>query len=225
MTWLASPEPVAAKPEGVQLAAAHAVVDQALLESPQGGWLDAGEAARLLKAFGLEVIETLQATSLEEALAAADKIGFPVALKAAGGAIVHKTEAGAVALGLETPDAVTRAYTDMATRLGDALDGVVVQTMARPGIEAIVGLTVDTAFGPLLMFGLGGVATDLLGDHALQCRPSRSATRNSSSTRSAPCRSSADTADPSWSTSTPCAMRSSGSARSPSWSPRSSRSI
>ena len=170
-TWLAAAEPVGAKPEGVQLALAHSIVERALIEAPAGGWLDAGDAARLLKAFGLEVIETVQAASLEEAVAAADKIGFPVALKAAGGAIVHKTEAGAVVLGLEAPDAVADAYTDMATRLGDALDGVVVQKMAYPGIEAIVGLTVDAAFGPLLMFGLGGVATDLLGDHAFAVPP------------------------------------------------------
>lgn len=169
--WRSSSAPVGARPEHVQLAKAHSVVERALLQHPEGGWLDADDAARLLNAFGLEVIETVHAESIEEALAAANKIGFPVALKAAGGAIVHKTEAGAVALGLETADELASAYTDMAARLGDALDGVIVQTMAPPGIEVIVGLTIDAAFGPLLMFGLGGVATDLLGDRAFAVPP------------------------------------------------------
>jgi acyl-CoA synthetase (NDP forming)/RimJ/RimL family protein N-acetyltransferase len=169
--WRAIAEPRDAKPDGVQLAAAHSVVDRCLNDHTDGGWLDADDAAQLLKAFGIAVVETIPASGVEDALAAAEKIGYPVALKAAGGAIVHKTEAGGVALGLKGPDELERAYKLMASRLGDALRGVVVQTMARPGVEAIVGLTVDAGFGPLLMFGLGGVATDLLGDHAFAVPP------------------------------------------------------
>ncbi|MGA8297197.1 MAG: GNAT family N-acetyltransferase [Acidimicrobiales bacterium] len=170
-SWRAAPAPVGAEPEGIEIAAAHAVVERALIEHPEGGWLDANDAARLLEAFGLAVIETVGASCLEDAVAAAERLGFPVALKAAGGAIVHKTEAGAVALGLEDRDAVARAYSGMATHLSGELQGVVVQSMAGQGIEVIVGLTVDEAFGPLLMFGLGGVATDLLGDHAFAVPP------------------------------------------------------
>ena len=85
--------------------------------------------------------------------------------------VVHKTDVGGVALGLDSRDAVQRAFDEMHARFGDAMDGAVVQRMAPPGLEVIVGVTQDPLFGPLLLFGLGGVTAELLADRALRILP------------------------------------------------------
>src|SRR5207302_5558736 len=100
------------------------------------------------------------------------------------GAIVHKTDMGAVHLGLDSPDAVRDAFTAMAGRLGDTMGGAVVQAMVQPGVETIVGITHDPSFGPLVLFGMGGVAAELLRDTALRIVPiteDRKSTRLNSS--------------------------------------------
>ncbi len=170
--WLARPAAPAADPVGVDVAAARAVVSGFLAENADGGWLDAGRVSRVLTAFGIPLVETVTADSIEEALSAAGAIGYPVALKAQGAAILHKTEVGGVALGLRSDAEFTAAYRTMAQRLGTQLEGVVVQRMIPGGVETIVGLTVDPAFGaPLLTFGLGGVLTDIIGDHEFAVPP------------------------------------------------------
>jgi acyl-CoA synthetase (NDP forming) len=103
------------------------------------------------------------------AAAAAARIGGPVALKAKG--VLHKTDVGGVRLDLATPEAAAAAYEEMAGRLGGAIEGAVVQAMAEPGMETIAGAVQDPGFGPLIVFGLGGVATELLGDRALGVVP------------------------------------------------------
>jgi len=92
-------------------------------------------------------------------------------LKARSGTIVHKTDVGGVALGLDNPEAVRAAYAAMEARLGDQMGGAVIQPMASPGVEAIVGLASDPEFGPVVMAGLGGVMTDLLGDRRFAVPP------------------------------------------------------
>jgi acyl-CoA synthetase (NDP forming) len=94
-----------------------------------------------------------------------------VAFKAVGPQVLHKSELGAVVTGLTSPDAVADAYRTMAERLGDAMDGGVVQPMAEPGIETIVGVVHDEGFGPLVMFGMGGTAAELLADRAFRILP------------------------------------------------------
>src|SRR5262249_54888411 len=112
------------------------------------------------------------AGSAEEAVAAAKSIGAPVALKVQSPDIPHKTEAGALALGLDTPQEGRAAYEgglDNARRDAPAprILGVLVQPMAPRGREVILGVKRDAAFGPLLMVGLGGVAVEVLKDVAL----------------------------------------------------------
>jgi acyl-CoA synthetase (NDP forming) len=102
---------------------------------------------------------------------AAAKIGFPVALKAAGPTIPHKTEVGGVALNLVDEKALRRAYDDMAMRLGADLTGVIVQQMVPGGVEAVVGATLDPTFGPLVLYGTGGVLVELLNDVAFRIHP------------------------------------------------------
>jgi acyl-CoA synthetase (NDP forming) len=139
--------------------------------TPQGGWLELEDAARLLEACGVPVLATRAASSAQEAVAVAQSIGFPVVLKARSGSLVHKSDVGGVALGLDSAQAVADAYLSMSTRLGAQMGGAVLQTMARSGVEAIIGLAVDPDFGPVVMVGLGGVMTDLLGDHAFAVPP------------------------------------------------------
>ena len=93
----------------------------------------------VLKSFGIAFAETVAARTVEEAIAAAREMGYPVALKAEGATIVHKTEAGGVALGLGSDDDLAAAYKTMADRLGIQLEGVAVQRMIPAGVETTVG--------------------------------------------------------------------------------------
>jgi acyl-CoA synthetase (NDP forming)/GNAT superfamily N-acetyltransferase len=152
-------------------AVAHDIVTSTLGGSNLGGWLPPDQAARLMEACGIPVVPTLPATTAAEAASVAESVGFPVALKARSGDIVHKSDVGGVVVGLDSPDAVRRAYEAMHDRIGDQMGGGVVQPMAPAGIEAIVGLASDPDSGPVVMVGLGGVMVDLLGDRAFGVPP------------------------------------------------------
>jgi acyl-CoA synthetase (NDP forming)/GNAT superfamily N-acetyltransferase len=152
-------------------AAVRAVVAANLEQQPEGGWLELEDAAQLLAACGVPVLATRAATSADGAVAVAESIGYPVVLKARSGSLIHKSDVGGVALSLESAGAVRQAYMTMSARLGDQMGGAVLQPMTPAGVEAIVGLAVDPDFGPVVMVGLGGVMTDLLGDHAFAVPP------------------------------------------------------
>ncbi len=111
------------------------------------------------------------AASEDEAAAAAAELGGPVVLKAQAAGLVHKTEAGAVKLGLHGEQEVREAYRDLAARFGAGLTGVIVQPMLSGGVEVLAGVVQEPVFGPLVVFGLGGVATEVLGDHAARLTP------------------------------------------------------
>ena len=146
-------------------------VATALAAHPEGGWLDLDEAARLLGDCGLPLLPVRVAMSPAEAIAAAAELGTPIALKARAGVIVHKSEAGGVVVGIDSPKEAGEAYEAMAARLGSDMGGAVIQPMAPKGVEAIVGVVTDPLFGPVVMVGLGGVTTDLLGDRAFAIAP------------------------------------------------------
>jgi acyl-CoA synthetase (NDP forming) len=125
----------------------------------------------LLARYGVPLPPEVLAASEDEATAAAARIGGPVALKVQSPAIPHKTEAGAVLLGLAGEAAVRDAYRNVLARARAAapdaeIDGVLVQAMARRGHEMILGVTSDPTFGPLLMVGLGGIHVEVLRDVA-----------------------------------------------------------
>ncbi|WP_345541684.1 GNAT family N-acetyltransferase [Phytohabitans rumicis] len=126
------------------------------------------ESYDVLAAYGIEVVPSLPAESAEEAVAAAERLGYPVALKAAGEALRHRLDLGAVRLDLAGPAAVAQAYAEMAEAFGA---GMLVQSMVPPGVACVVEMVEDPAFGPVVGFGLGGVATDLLGDRAWRAAP------------------------------------------------------
>ena len=119
----------------------------------------------------MHVAPVVRVTSAQGAAAAAADIDGPVALKAAAGTLVHKTDRGGVRLGLTTAEDARQAYAEMAARLGDDMGGAVVQPMVEPGVETAIGVVSDQQFGPLIMFGLGGVASDLLADRAFRLLP------------------------------------------------------
>jgi acyl-CoA synthetase (NDP forming)/GNAT superfamily N-acetyltransferase len=169
--WRERPEGIDPHLDGIDQAAAQRLVAEALARAPGGGWLDAADAWALLAAYGIPAVATHFATSVDEAVTVADTLGYPVALKAASGRIVHKSDVGGVHLGLADATAVRAAFGAMSNTLGRRMGGAIVQPMAGAGVETIVGVVNDDSFGPLVMFGLGGVATDLLGDRAFRSAP------------------------------------------------------
>ena len=156
---------------GIDAAAARSLVVRALAARPDGGWLGADEVWTLLGAASLPVVASEVVADLDAARDAAARLGYPVALKAASGELVHKSDVGAVALGVDGPDALAAAYHAIDARLGAKGASLVIQPMVAAGLEVIVGMSADPHFGPLVVFGLGGVATDLLGDHSFGVPP------------------------------------------------------
>jgi acyl-CoA synthetase (NDP forming) len=135
-------------------------------------------AKELLGAQSIPVVPTSLARSPSEAVRLAKTLGLPVALKVVSPHIIHKSDVGGVRLHLANLSQVSKAYREiLATvraRVPDAvIDGVSVQPMAKPGIEVVAGLTRDRTFGPVIMFGLGGIFVEVLDDVAFRVVPLR----------------------------------------------------
>ncbi|MEV0646416.1 GNAT family N-acetyltransferase [Phytomonospora sp. NPDC050363] len=171
--WRSRPEGTLAEPSGIDRERARAIVARALAVSigEEGAWQPWEVSMELLSCYGIPVVTTRIAKCAAEARRAASEIGFPVAVKAADPALVHKTELGAVRLGLSDRASVTAAYNGIARGLGEAAPEVLVQQMRTGGVELVAGVVHDRLFGSLLMAGLGGVHTDLLGDRIFQLLP------------------------------------------------------
>jgi len=130
----------------------------------------------MLKAAGIPVVETKLARNQKEAVALSKEMGFPVALKIISPEVVHKSDSGGVKLGLENAAQVEKAYAAIMASVkekvpGATILGVSVQSMARKGVEVIVGMSKDPQFGPVIMFGLGGVLVELLKDVSFRIVP------------------------------------------------------
>jgi acyl-CoA synthetase (NDP forming) len=150
------------------------VVDRARSEGRTA--LTEVESKEFLKAAGIDIIDTRLAQSKEEAISLSRKLGFPVVLKIASPDIVHKSDAGGVRLGLKTASEVGKAYAQILQAIrqnhpGARIQGVAVQKMARPGVEVIIGMSQDAQFGPVLMFGLGGILVEVLKDVSFRIVP------------------------------------------------------
>jgi acetyl coenzyme A synthetase (ADP forming)-like protein len=169
--WRRRPPGAVPELDGFDPDRAHAIVEAFLTEATGGGWLPAERVDELLDAAGIPLVRAVSVASAEQAGQAAAAVGLPVALKAVGPDLVHKSDVGGVQLDLRSRADVEDAYRDMASSLGERMTGAIVQQMARPGVETIVGVVQDPLFGPLVMFGLGGVATELLGDRAFRILP------------------------------------------------------
>ena len=173
-TWRQRPEGQVPELPDVRHDEAAALLAAALADGPGPRWLAPQEVARLLGCYGVPIAEWRLAGSPEEAGAAADELGGPVALKAVAPRLVHKTEAGAVRLGLAGADAVQAAAAEMAAAVaaeGYAADGFLVQRMVGDGVELLVGVVHDASFGPVIACGAGGTAVELLKDVAVRITP------------------------------------------------------
>ncbi len=135
------------------------------------------ESKRILQEQGISVTMPTLATTADEAVAAAQAIGFPVVMKVSSRQITHKSDVGGVQLGISSIDAVRTAYDEImasttASSPRAAVDGVSVQSQAPAGgVEVIIGMTRDHQFGPVIMFGLGGIAVEVLQDVAFRIAP------------------------------------------------------
>ncbi len=175
--WRAEPEGAVRRFE-VDRGAADAVLAAARARAAPGAtvWLDPDETRTLLAAYGLASPPARVAHDADQAVAAARSIGYPVVLKLVSATITHKSDVGGVALDLRNDAEVRGAYSGLMERLTalgwrDRMQGALVQPMLREGLEAIVGMTHDPSFGPVLMFGLGGVNVELLKDVAFRVQP------------------------------------------------------
>ena len=125
---------------------------------------------------GFTVPSDRLARSSDEAVSAASEIGYPVVMKIVSPDIIHKSDAGGVKVGLNGPSQVRDAYELMMMRIKQRepearLQGVLIQEMVTEGWEIIVGMTRDPQFGPMLMFGLGGIYVEVLRDVSFQLAP------------------------------------------------------
>jgi acetyl coenzyme A synthetase (ADP forming)-like protein len=163
--------PVGAVPVFDDIAAgdAETIVSDALGHGR--GWLTPDEAHRLMASIGIATPPWRLAATADEAVAAAAAIGFPIAIKAVGPELVHKTERRAVILNVATESAVRAACDDLGARLRDYVTGFLVQAMVNGGVEMLVGATHDPVFGPVVVCGTGGIFVDLLADSSLRLHP------------------------------------------------------
>jgi acyl-CoA synthetase (NDP forming)/GNAT superfamily N-acetyltransferase len=136
-----------------------------------GGWMPPDQTADLLRCYGVPLVELTGASSEDEAATAFRAVAGPVVLKADVPGLLHKADAGAVELDLRTEAEVRAAYRRLTERFGERQRRVLVQPMIAGGTELIVGVTDDHMFGPLVVFGLGGVTTEVLADHAARLTP------------------------------------------------------
>jgi acyl-CoA synthetase (NDP forming) len=154
--------------------ASHALIERARQQGRT--LLTELESKQVLHDLGIPTTLGQLATSEEEAVRAAEAMGYPVVLKIASPDIVHKSDVGGVKLHLQDGEAVRQAFRAMqqsvaAQAPGARVDGISVQPMAAPGVEVIVGMSKDATFGPVLMFGLGGVLVEVLKDVTFRIVP------------------------------------------------------
>ena len=157
--------------EGLRAADARALVTGFLAGSPAGGWLPEARAAELVSCYGVPLVATLAAATEEEAAGAAAQLGGRVVLKAEAEGLVHRTDAGGVRVDLRTPQEVAEGYRTLAADFGPRLQRVLVQPMLAGGVEVHIGVVQEPVFGPLVVFGSGGAATEVLGDQVARLTP------------------------------------------------------
>jgi acyl-CoA synthetase (NDP forming) len=146
------------------------IVADALKRGQKG--LSEYDSKRLLQAYGFPVVREVLVQSRSGAVKAAKEIGLPVVLKGCSPEIAHKTEKKLIEVDLRSLKEVERAYEQIGQRVGDvALDGILVQEMVKGSRELVIGMIRDAQFGPCVMFGLGGIFTEVLKDVSFRIAP------------------------------------------------------
>ncbi|MFH8800808.1 GNAT family N-acetyltransferase [Streptomyces sp. NPDC017936] len=172
--WLARPAGTVPGLDDVEPERARTVVEEYLAAHPDGGWLDPRTCADLLACYGIPQIPWAWAETEDDAVLAADRLrGFDgrVVMKAHWPGLLHKTQQHAVHLDLRGDSQVRAAFRDLGTRFAGTMTGVVLQPLAARGTELFAGVVQDEVFGPLVLFGLGGTATEVLADHSARLAP------------------------------------------------------
>ena len=134
------------------------------------------ESKKILKQAGIPVVETKLAKTQKEAVSLSQKIGFPVVLKIVSPDVIHKSDSGGVKLSINSVTEVKKAYNEILKKVRKqyphaVIHGVSLQKMVRPGTEVIIGTSKDPQFGPVIMFGLGGIFVELLKDVSFRVIP------------------------------------------------------
>jgi acyl-CoA synthetase (NDP forming) len=147
----------------------HALIDGIKNGNKTG--INEAEAKTLLKEFGVPVVAETVVKDYREAVSAADELGYPVVVKGLGFALTHKTEQGLVHLNLSNPQDIQRAVEAINASAGDDLEGFLIQPQIKGKRELVAGLFRDPQFGPVVMFGIGGVFTEALADVTFRLAP------------------------------------------------------
>ncbi len=174
-TWRAAPEGQIPELADCQASQARPLCRRILAERGPT-WLQPDEVREVLELCGLPLVPETSAATADEAVAAAEAVGYPVVLKLVARDVVHKTDVGGVQLDLQDAAAVRNAFEGMRNRLeeagrGETFEGALVQPMVTGGVEVIVGATEDPLFGSLVAFGLGGIHVEVLGDVVFRVAP------------------------------------------------------
>ena len=145
------------------------IIEQALKRGAKN--LSEFASKQVLAAYKIPVTREYVVNSMDSAVETAGAIGYPVVLKASGENVLHKTEADWIALDLKNDDQVRNAYQDLMSRNREAFDQILVQQMVKGSRELMAGLKRDPQFGPCVVFGLGGVLTEILQDISIRVAP------------------------------------------------------
>ncbi len=138
------------------------------------GWLLEPEAKELCRAYGLPVGEWRVAMDEVDAVKYSAELGFPLAMKIVSSDIIHKSDVGGVLLNIANQEGTTEAFRrlrSVAEKTGSRFEGVLMERMAKPGVETIVGAKRDPQFGPVIMFGLGGIFVEIFKDVSFRVAP------------------------------------------------------
>jgi acetate---CoA ligase (ADP-forming) len=177
--WRSTPSGKVPAIAGVEPDKARDAIAAALAGTEPGvseKWLDFDALGRVLAAYGIRTAAARPASNRGEAAVVAKSLGFPVVMKVRSPDVVHKTDVGGVKLGLKTEEEAARAFDEIrrslaSTKPSAQFEGVTLERMVTGGIETIVGMTRDPLFGPVILFGLGGVAVELLRDVSVRVAP------------------------------------------------------
>jgi acetyl coenzyme A synthetase (ADP forming)-like protein len=153
--------------------AVRAVVDRVLTAAEGPQWVAPADLATILRAVDIECVVSEQ-TTIEQAVAVAERLGYPLVAKIVSPDVVHKTDVGGVIMGLHTAVQVAQAVDTLGERMhhcGARLDGILLQREVLGGIEALIGVTTDPLFGPLVVCGLGGTLVEVVRDVAFRLPP------------------------------------------------------
>jgi acyl-CoA synthetase (NDP forming) len=167
--WREKDEGAIVAMDGINAAAARTVVGGAL-QRQGAGWLDPDEVEAVLGSYGLAMPKSVVAASVDQAVTAADAMAGPVVLKVISESALHKSDVGGVVLNIEGAAAIRGGYAAVTSAVPDP-QGVLIQEYVEGGHEVLIGMTEDPNFGPLIVFGLGGVFVELIGDVAFRIHP------------------------------------------------------